>query len=773
MSLSHRLHTNLSRVRAVYRAHPRLVVGAAAAYAFVVLCAIGWGVAFTYNVASSLPGSDTLRQTAVMAQASTLYDAGDRPVFTIFKEQRIEIPIARMSPRLIDAIVAIEDQRFFEHHGFDLTRIAGAVVANLRHKRAAQGGSTITQQLARQSFLTPDKTIRRKVAELLLAARLERMFSKKQILEMYLNRIYFGGGLYGVEAASLGYFGKHASDLDVAESALIAGLVKSPSAYAPTISPARAVARRNVVLQAMCDTNKLSRADSQQSRQEPLVLHDALEANDSGFGQYFKEQVRRELVGRFGWQRVYEGGLRVYTTFDPAMQRAAEGAVEESLRDLDARRAAAVKRTKTAEPDEPLQAALVAIDPQTGAVRAMVGGRQADAASLAARPAASKSHADEFNRAVQAKRQPGSAFKPFVYAEALESGFTPATLIEHLDDPVLTEQGEWMPEDEHLETDSMTLRTGLRTSSNRAAVRLLQQVGVQKTIGYAKSAGIGALPDVPSLALGSGEVTLLALATAYVPFADSGIARKSFMIRRVEDRDGQVLFAVPDESSRVLSETNAFLMEQMLADVIDAGTANKARAMGFLLPAAGKTGTTNGYNDAWFIGFTPRILAGVWVGYDQPRWTRFMKAATASDKPQWYPVPAGVVSARVCRLSGKLAVDGCERVPVVTKAGEIDVRSMAYYEYFARGTEPTQTCALHGGSSILNRIVGLFGGTASGLQPVPESAVPPAPAPGPGQATSPAATAGQPPSDQGRAQQPKKKRSFWSKLFGIGKKKDK
>ncbi len=773
MRIPERYRAQLHKILELYAEHPRIVIGVVTVYAVVVLAAIAWAVSFTYNIACTLPGPDVLRRAGHMAQATTIYDDADKPVFTIYREQRIEVPLSKMSPHLIDAVVAIEDQRFFEHHGFDLTRIAGAALANLRHQRAAQGASTITQQLARQSFLTPDKTLRRKVAELLLAARLEQMYSKRQILEMYLNRVYFGDGFYGAEAAALGFFGKHASDLDVAEAALLAGLVKSPSSYAPTISKSRAIARRNMVLQAMRDTGKIDPAQWEQSRVEPLVLHNALEANENGFGQYFKEQVRRELVSRFGWQRVYEGGLRVYTTFDPAMEHAAEAAVEQSLKELDERRAAAAKRAKRPLPSEPLQAALVAIEPATGAVRAMVGGRDFDDSS--------------FNRAVQARRQPGFAFKPFVYAEALESGFTPATLIDHLDDPVLTIQGAWTPEDEHLDTDSVTLRTGLRTSSNRAAVRLLQEVGIDKTIQYAKTVGLSGLPQVPSLALGSGDVTLLSLATAYLPFADSGISHRSYLIRRVLDRNGNVLFSVSDQTARVLSETSAFLMAQMLADVIDGGTAYKARALGFTLPAAGKTGTTNGYNDAWFVGFTPGVLAGVWVGYDQPQtimhngyagdvavpmWTRFMKQAPADAKPQWYPVPANVVSVRVCRMSGKLAVDGCEHVPVVTKNGDVQVRSMAYYEYFVRGTEPTETCDLHGAPSLLNRLVGVFGG-GNAQQPVPLSSLglPTAPAPSPVVTEKP--TAGQQPQASADKEQPKKKKGFWSRLFGLGKKKDK
>jgi penicillin-binding protein 1A len=299
------------------------------------------------------------------------------------------------------------------------------------------------------------------------------------------------------------------------------------------------------------------------------------------------------------------------------------------------------------------------------------------------------------------------------------------------------------------------------------------------------------LPGVPSLALGSGEVTLLSLATAYVPFADQGIAHRGYLIRRVDDRNGQTVFTVKDEAQRVLSETNAFLMDQMLADVIDAGTAYKARAMGFTLPAAGKTGTTNGFNDAWFVGFTPTVLAGVWVGYDQPQtilrngfaadvavplWTRFMKAATAGAKSQWYPVPANVTTARVCRMSGKVSVDGCEHVPVVAKDGTVQVKSMAYYEYFARGTEPTDSCPLHSSPGLFGRIVGLLGG--SGIQPVPEAAAPPAASPTAGaasaapQAPSAASTDGHQAPD-GKAEQPKKKRSFWQRLFGKRDKDDK
>src|SRR6185295_1013919 len=311
--------------------------------------------------------------------------------FTIYKEQRIEVPLGEVSPNLVKALVAVEDQRFYDHRGFDLVRIASAAMANLRHRRRAQGGSTITQQLARQSFLTTDKTWRRKVQELILAARIERVYSKDQILETYLNKVYFGDGLYGVEAASQGYFGKHASQLNVEEAALLAGLVKSPSGYAPTVNMDRARSRRNVVLQTMLEAGHIDEATMKRARKANVVLHDTLREPEA-HGQYFKEQVRRELLDRFGWQLVYQGGLRVYTTIDMPMQIAAETAVAEHLKSLDGRRAVlAARRAKAQAPKQaaptpvatsgstteknPLQAALVSMEPQTGAVRAMVGGR--------------------------------------------------------------------------------------------------------------------------------------------------------------------------------------------------------------------------------------------------------------------------------------------------------------------------------------------------------------------------------------------------------------
>ena len=770
-SVRARLHELKAQLRVAYIRQPRVVAGVVAVAIFVAILPVAAGAWFVMDLRRGLPDEAAILRIGEMDQSTAVYDASDALAFTIFKEQRIEVPLDRFSPNLVHALIAIEDQRFYEHHGFDAIRIVSAGLANIRHRRVEQGGSTITQQLARQSFLTPDKTIRRKLQELILAERIEHAYTKQQILELYLNKVYFGDGLHGAEAASRGYFGKHASELTVPEAALLAGLVKSPSSYAPTVSMERAVARRNVVLQAMFENNAIDRATWQAARATKVALHDGLRAVEP-HGQYFKEQVRREVVERFGWQRVYQGGLRVFTTIDMPTQIAAEAVVADSLKALDARRRAlavrraALKNTTPVADAEPLQAALIALDPDTGHVRAMVGGRDFNDSS--------------FNRAVQAHRQPGSAFKPFVYATALESGYTPATIIDHLNDPIDTLQGAWTPEDEHSAAGSMSLRAGLRMSSNRAAVRLLQDVGIAKTVKYARNMGVGEVPSVPSLALGSGEVTLESMTAAYAAFANHGLVPEPIFIRRVEDLDGKVLYEAHDSSTRAISDTTAFLMSSMLADVVNAGTAARARQLGFTLPAAGKTGTTNGFNDAWFIGYTPTLVAGVWVGFDQPHtilpngfaadvavpiWAKFMKLATRGDKPEWFTPPSGVTTANVCRLSGKLATDGCQQVDVVDEHGQIERRSMVYTEYFARGTAPTAYCDLHPTHGLFTRIAGLLGGTDD--RPPPPSladlGIPPSSA-------SPAAQAAVGSTGEGEiAPPPKKRRGFWSKVFGLGK----
>jgi 1A family penicillin-binding protein len=733
------------RVEAFVNTHRPLVLAC-----LVVLClgtwlGIGASIGYVYAAVRGLPNQDIIRDAGSMARATTIADVKGRHAFTIFEEQRLQVPLSRVSPNVINAIVAIEDQRFYSHNGFDPLRLVAALANDVVKQRAEQGGSTITQQLARLSFLTPDKTIRRKLQEIVLATRLEHTFTKNQILELYLNKAYFGDSLYGVEAASLGYFGKHAADLDVAEAALIAGLVKSPSTYAPTANAARSIARRNVVLAAMRETRAINEPTFRAALQEPLRLNDALRREEA-FGQYFKEEVRKQLVDRFGWDRVYRSGLQVETTLDLDMQRAAEAEVERTLATIEQQQK---RRGTSADGKDPLQAALVAIDPHTGEVRAMVGGRNFE-----------QSH---FNRAMQSRRQPGSAFKPFVYAAALEQGYTPATVLTGLNEPVATFRSVWLPDDEHVAGDAITMRAALRLSSNRAAVRMLQTIGVQTAVNEAERLGLDNLPQVPSLALGSGEVTLLSLTSAFGAFANQGVLASPNLIRRVTSSDGQVLYEAAPEAKPAVSPTTAFLMTSMLQDVVNAGTAAQARQIGFRLPAAGKTGTTNDYRDAWFVGYTTRLVTGVWVGYDQPRtimrggyaaelavplWARFMMTATRDDKPESFRPPPGIVAVEIDGASGRLATDDCRRAH----------DGIVYTEYFARGTEPIDICPIHR-AHLLRALTIPF---------VPRPSAPVVVAPEP---TTPVVAEARPSPPVAAQQQPpaKKKRGFWGRVFGIGK----
>jgi penicillin-binding protein 1A len=772
MSVRNRLSSLslLSSGRAWFAGKPHVLAGAIIAIALILIVSATAIVWFAYDVTAGLPDRSAVRGLGDMAQATTILDARDTPVFTIFKEQRIEVPRKEISPNLIKAVVSVEDQRFYEHGGVDFVRVAAAFVRNVQEGRRAEGGSTITQQLARQSFLSRDKTLRRKMKEVVLAAHIEHEYSKDEILELYLNKVYFGDGFYGVEAASRGYFGKPASKLTIAEAALLAGLIQSPSSYAPTGNLDRAVARRNVVLQTMVASGAIDQKQYDEAKAARVELSNGLEMRES-FGLYFKEQVRRELVERFGWPRVAQGGLRVYTTIDTQLQQAAEKMLEEGLESIEKRRGYPHPPRLVGngqQSSDYLQGALVAMDPTTGAVRVLVGGRD----FLQSR----------FNRAMQAKRQAGSAFKPFVYAAALEQGYSPASLITNLSDPTLTPQGDWVPEDEHSTADEMTLRSALRTSSNRAAVQVLNQIGIPQAVSYAQKLNVGTPPSVPSLALGAGDVTLLSLTAAYGAFADTGIVHAPVFIRRVEDSDGKVLYVDPAKSQRAISESTAFLMSSMLADVINAGTAYRARQSGFTLPAAGKTGTTNDYVDAWFVGFTPHVVTGVWLGFDQPKtivsngyagdlavpiWATFMKAATKGDKPDWFDRPSNVVGVNVCRMSGKLPNTGCGNVLVTNRDGNLETRSMIYTDYFVKGTQPTTVCPLHD-QNLINALAGASGVQVGAPVSAEQAALPPPP---PTSTSGSAATesAQSATSGGGTVEQPqKKKRGFWSRLFGGG-----
>jgi penicillin-binding protein 1A len=449
------------------------------------------------------------------------------------------------------------------------------------------------------------------------------------------------------------------------------------------------------------------------------------------------------------------------------MQRAADAEVQKALEALEKRRGA---KARSANPAT-LQAALIAIDPATGEVRAMIGGKDFIESN--------------YDRATLALRQSGSAFKPFVYAAALEHGYSPASVITDLDRAVDTPQGAWVPEDDHSSADSITIRAALKSSSNRAAVRMIEDVGIGEAVSYATRVGVANTPRVPSAALGAGEVTLESLTAAYAVFASGGVRRSPTYVTRVEDSAGEVLYAAERKDEQVVSPQTAFLMTEMLADVINHGTAYKARQLGFKLKAAGKTGTTNDYRDAWFVGYTPNLVTGVWVGFDQPQtimrggyagevavpmWAGFMRAATKDDKNDWYERPEGIVTANVCRLSGKRPADGCSGVLMPAADGSYTTSSTVYTEYFAKGTVPTEICPLHPyRTTIDSRTASWSGGT------VPAGVTPSSSRGGGRAAPATPATLGAradagPDEDEEAAKEPeKKKRGFWSRIFGRGK----
>jgi 1A family penicillin-binding protein len=597
---------------------------------------------------------------------TVFFSADGRPWFRL-DEQRSDVALAQVAPRLRQAVVAVEDHRFYKHPGLDPIALGRAAWRDLRRGELAEGGSTLTQQLARTLFLTNRRTWGRKAKEAALALMLEQALTKDQILELYLNRVYLSGGVYGVDAMSRSLFGKRAADLTLAESALVAGLIRAPSNLSPWSNPEGAVRRSHVVLARMRQEGYIAPDAEQQARRTRLRITAHPRAADAraGYAKEYLRQLFREQVGD-----EHPPDWQVHTTFVPEIQRAAEEAVARGLRGLDV---------------PGLQAALVALDPHTGDVLALVGG-----GNFAATP---------FNRAVRSRRQPGSAFKPFVYAAALQRGYSPVTVLSGLRQVVAGGREEWAPRNSGgEEADQQTLREALLESNNQAAVALQQRIGSGPVRRLAQDAGLRDLPDVPSLALGTGLVTPLDLTAGYAAFANGGFAVRPRAIVDALDEDGAVAFRIPSRAQRVLSEEAAFQTLTLLRDVVDRGTGASARALGLSFPAAGKTGTTDDFKDAWFVGFSSSIVAGVWVGFDQPAsigeeaygarvalplWVDFMRRAARTRPPQEFEPPAGLRERELCRMSYLRPVDGCP----------------TYVEYFKEGDEvPSQRCPLHDGS---------------------------------------------------------------------------
>ena len=615
-----------------------------------------------------------------------------------YSERRILVPVEKMPSNLIDALISMEDRKIRKHWGVDLHRLAGALYANMKAMRYAEGASTITQQLARMLFLSREKILTRKIKEWMTALQIERTYSKDQILEMYLNHYYFGQGAYGVQAAAQTFFSKDVQDLTFSESALLIGLLPAPYRYDPLEHPEMALRRRNIVLWTMQDFGKISPEQAQEIMAEPLHLNP--QARQGGLAPYFVEQVRQHLEQKYGSQFLYQGGISVFTSLDSRLQIIAEEAVAKKTDDLQA--TIDIKASKgdtryllpatTASGGDTLlprqiQAALVALDPTTGYIRALVGGRDFGKS--------------QFNLVTQAPRQPGSAFKPFLYAAAIDNGFKTTDII--YDAPIVLPamygQEEWRPENyDKTFRGPVTLRKALTKSINLVAIKLLQKISPAQVIFYAQRMGIKTpLSPVPSLAVGTSEVKLLEITTAYGAFANGGIRHEPIWIRQILDRNGNILEDNAPYEEEVLSASTAYVVTNMLQSVMDdpEGTGRTARWNNFTRPAAGKTGTTDEYTDAWFIGFTPQMVTGSWVGFSEgkipigkkqtgaiaalPIWTEFMIGAHEGLPVENFKIPPGVVFRTICEETKLLANETCPRT---------------IKEVFVEGTEPVEKCPL-------------------------------------------------------------------------------
>ena len=652
-------------------------------------------------------------------------------------ERRVVVHFQDIPPVLRNAIIAVEDADFWKHMGLNPWRVAGAAFANLRSGRKAQGFSTLTMQLSRILFLTPEKTYERKIKEVILAFQIEKSFTKEEIFALYCNQVPFGHGNYGVEAASQSYFDKSIGALTLAEAALLAGLPQRPSRLSPIDFPERAMERRNHVLDRMAEEKYITTAEAEAAKKTPLNLH--LKRDPPSSAPHFVEEVRKYLEREYGSQRIYQGGLSVYTTLDPALQRAAIRAVTDGLRALDRRTRGFVRPSQTVfdrwkEPEaavlpewdrsmdvgdvvrgvvlqsdhavaivriarshtrvglpeiawtgvkrvddilprgtiapfriltkgsdaaptelhvvleqEPgVEGALLALDARTGAIRAMVGGYDFDTS--------------KFNRATQAQRQTGSAFKPILYTAAIEKGgWNPSTII--VDSPISFPNpwtGEvWTPHNyDGAFLGPIPLRKAIEQSRNIPAVKTLQHLGVPAAIEYAHKLGITSdLPPYLPLALGAGEVSLIELTAAFATFANQGLRMRPYLIERIADRDGNVIEQTHPQATDAIRADTAYIMTSLLRGVVERGTAMRARSL--KRPIAGKTGTTNDWTDGWFVGFEPTLAAGVWVGYDDKRkrlcrgcdgahtalpiWMDFWKQGMESQPVEDFPVPGNIV----------------------------------------------------------------------------------------------------------------------------------
>jgi penicillin-binding protein 1A len=618
-----------------WRVLGRIALTLTLAVLLLVLVAGGLLVGAAVAISTRLPSVDALYN--LPSEATRIYAANGELIASLYKENRDSVALDRVSPTLQRAVIDTEDADFYRHRGVSLKGILRAGLLDLQDRGYTEGGSTITQQLARNLFLTPQKSMSRKIAEILLAVQIERRLTKAEILQRYLNQVYFGQGAYGVETASEVYFGKPAASLSLPESALLAGLIRAPSYYSPYEHPGRAKQRMSEVLLRMVEQGDISAPQMRAAEQAPLHLAAKTNAGLIGIrAPYFVSYILPGLLERYGEDRLYKGGLRIYTTLDLATQVAAQTAIRQGIEQA--------KRGRL----HVQEGALVAIDPKTGYIRAMVGGYDF--------------RKSQFNRAWQAHRQPGSAFKPFTYTVAVMRGIPPTHIL--LDAPIefpMPDGTVWRPTDFEKQWHGLvTARYALENSLNTATIRLEQEVGPQAVADLAHRMGVASkLEPELALTLGASDVTLLEMTSAYGVFANGGVRAAPIAVTRVTDWSGKVLEEHVPARHVVLSPEVAYVMTDMLKGVVLRGTGTAANLN---IPQAGKTGTSDDYRNAWFIGFTPHIVAGVWFGNDDnspmnhvvggslpaPVWAAFMKQILPSlPKDDWTP-PDGVVQETVC-----------------------------------------------------------------------------------------------------------------------------
>jgi penicillin-binding protein 1A len=673
-----------------------------------------------------------------MESASIIYDRNQQPIGRIFIQNRDRVAADDLSPWLFKAIVAAEDNRFYQHSGIDYFGVARAAVKNYQAGRTRQGASTLTQQLARNSFPVElpsnDRGYNRKLLEMFVAQEIEKRFSKPKILELYLNRVFFGDGFYGAEAASRGYFGKRAKELNLSESATLAGLLKSPNKLSPWRNRRACIEQRDFVLGRMLELTQITKEEYDTTLATDLTVKNRKPIHQES---YAMDLVAQQVIAQYGREAAIGDGYRIYTTLDGELQKKAEKALREQLdaverhegfehqtyakydNEFRAHQRAAAEAAKN-ETDVPplalpvyLQGSVVVLDNATGGILTLVGGR--DFAHSA------------YDRAVSARRPAGTAFKPLVYAAAFEKGFHPGTLLQ---DAVIDNRqvmiggqtgilGEWGPErvDNRYE-GSITARNALVKSKNAATVRLGMMTGLDQLLPLAKLAGIeSTLRPFPATFLGSSEVTLMEMALANTIFPSGGMRPdKTFIIQRIADKSGRVVFEAKSGKKRVIKETTAYEIHNCLAEVLDRGTADKAfTELGLKkFPLGGKTGTAYNFTDLWFVGYSSAVTCGVWAGFDKPQtiyrgafsneialpiWANVMKATFATYRPKEIPQPKGIIKCELCSASGLLATDRCSETVENKDTGDKVQRRTTFFEILTEEQAPKDPCDVHGGGA--------------------------------------------------------------------------